>query len=92
MKGLENLVPPIRPFQTETYDLSRDDFTPFDTPSSPFFETPALSDYPNRINRRVDFEEQELINAGNREEHKREQTRQKASQHLVDHSQTIKRS
>ena len=40
----------------ETYDLARDDFTPFDTPSSPFYETPALSDYSSRINRRIDFD------------------------------------
>ena len=44
----------------ETFDLTGgDDFTPFDTPSSPFYETPALSDYPGRINRRIDFYEQE---------------------------------
>ena len=62
----------IREFSTpirsrpETYDLSGgDDFTPFDTPSSPFFETPALSDYSNRISRRINFEEQEQINARN---------------------------
>ena len=40
----------------ETFDLTGgDDFTPFDTPSSPFYETPALSDYSSRINRRLDF-------------------------------------
>ena len=40
-----------------------DDFTPFDTPSTPFYETPALSDYSSRINRRIDFDEQEEIQA-----------------------------
>ena len=63
-----------------------DDFTPFDTPS-PFYETPALSDYSDRINRIIYFEEQEQLNARNRQQNKREQTRQEASQHLVDHSQ-----
>ena len=64
-------ITPIRS-RPETYDVSGgDDFTPFDTPSSPFFETPAVSDYSNRINRRIDFEEQEQINARNRQQHKR---------------------
>ena len=63
-----------------------DDFTPFDTPS-PFYETPALSDYSNRKNRRIDSEEQEQINARNKQQNKREQTIQEASQHLVGHSQ-----
>ena len=80
---------PIRPSQPETYDLSRDDFTPFDTPS-PFYETPELSDYSDRMSRRLDFEEQEQINERNREQNKREQTRQEASQHL-DHSQPKRR-
>ena len=42
----------IREFTTpmrsgpETYDMTGgDDLTPFDTPSTPFYETPALSDY-----------------------------------------------
>ena len=78
----------IREFTTpmrsrpETYDMTGgDDFTPFDTPSSPFYETPALSDYPSRINRRIDFDEQE-INARNRQQNKREQTVQEVSQQL----------
>ena len=59
-------ITPIRS-QPETYDLPRDDFTPFDTPPSPFYETPGdaslalASDYPDRISRRIDFEEQEQI-------------------------------
>ena len=44
---IREFITPVR-FQPETYDLSRDDFTPFDTPS-PFYETPALSDYSDRI-------------------------------------------
>ena len=81
---------PSRPSQPEAYDPPRDDFTPFDTPS-PFYETPALSDYSDRINRRLDFEEQEQINASNRQQNKREQMRQEASQHLADHSQPKRR-
>ena len=60
----------IREFTTpmrsrpETDDMTGgDEFTPFDTPSTPFYETPALSDYPSRINRRIDFGEQEEIQA-----------------------------
>ena len=56
-----------RPSQPEAYDPPRDDFTPFDTPS-PFYETPALSDYSDRISRTLDFEEQEQINARNRQQ------------------------
>ena len=85
---MREFTTPIRS-QPETYDLSRDDFKPFDTPS-PFYETPALSDYSDRISRRLDFEEQEQTHARNRQEHKREQTRQEASQHL-DHSQPDRR-
>ena len=53
-----------------------DDFTPFDTPTpspfdTPFHDTPLHSDYSNRINRRIDFEEQEKINARNRQRNKR---------------------
>ena len=51
---------PIRPSQPETYDLSRDDFTPF--------ETRALSGYSDIISRRLDFEEQEQINVRNRQQ------------------------
>ena len=66
----------------ETYDLARDDFTPFDTPSSPFYETPALSDYSSRTNRRIGFGEQEEIQAISRQQNKREQTIQEVSQQL----------
>ena len=47
-----------------------DDFTPFDTPSPPFYETPALSYYSSRINRRIDFDEQEEIQASKRQRNK----------------------
>ena len=88
---IREFTTPVRS-RPETYDLTRgDDFTPFDTPSSPFYETPALSDYSNRINRRIDSEEQEQINARNRQLNKREQTRQEASQHLADQSQPKRR-
>ena len=74
----------------ETFDLTGgDDFTLFDTPSSPFYETPALSDYSGRINRRLDFEEQDEIQALNRQRNKRNQTIQELPQHL-DQSQPIK--
>ena len=91
---MREFITPIKS-QPETYDLSRDDFTPFDTPS-PFYETPGdaslalASDYSNRINRRLDLEEQEQINARNTQEHNKKQTRQEASQHL-GHSQPAKR-
>ena len=75
--------------QPETYDLPRDDFTPFDTPSSPFYETPALSDYSSRINRRIDFDEQEEIQALNRQQNKREQTTQEVSQQLDQSQPTL---
>ena len=76
--------------QPETYDLPRHDFTPFGTPSQ-VYETPALSDYSDKINRRIDVEEQEQINARNRQQNKREQTRQEVSKHFVDHSQPKRR-
>ena len=47
-----------------TYDIAgSDEFTPFDTPSTPFYETPALSDYSGRTNRRIDSDEQEEMQA-----------------------------
>ena len=55
----------------ETYDMTGgDEFTPFDTPSTPFYETPALSDYSSRTNRRIDFDEQEEIQALNKQKMK----------------------
>ena len=79
----------IREFTTpmrsrpETYNIAgSDEFTPFDTPSTPFYETPALSDYSRRVNRRIDFDEQEEIQALNRQKNTREQTVQEVSQQL----------
>ena len=87
---IREFTTPIRS-RPETYDLSGgDDFTPFDTPSSPFFETPARSYYSNIINCVINSEEQEQTNAINRQQNNREQTRQEASQHL-DHSQPKRR-
>ena len=60
------------------------------TPTSPFYETPALSDYPSRINRRTDFDEQEEIQALSRQQNKREQTIQEVSRQL-ELSQPTKR-
>ena len=52
----------------EAYDMTGgDEFTPFGTPSTPFYETPALSGYSSRINRRIDFDEQEEIQALNKQ-------------------------
>ena len=60
---IREFITPMRS-RPETYDIAgSDEFTPFDTPSTPFYETPALSDYSNRINRRTDFDEQEEIQA-----------------------------
>ena len=62
----------------ETYDLAGSgDITPYDTPSpspfdTPFHDTPLHSDYSSRINRRIDFEEQEEINARSRQQNKRD--------------------
>ena len=62
---IREFTTPIR-YRPETYDIAgSDEFTPFDTPSTPFYETPALSDYSSRINRRIDFDEQEEIQALN---------------------------
>ena len=87
----------IREFTTpmrsrpETYDMTGgDDFSPFDTPSTPFYETPALIDYPNRINRIIYFDEQEQTQALSKQQNKREQTVQDVSQQL-DQPQPIKR-
>ena len=75
----------------ETFDLTGgDEFIPFDTPSSPLYETPALSDHPSRINRRSDFDEQEEIQSSSRQQNKREQTIQEVSHHL-DQSQPKRR-
>ena len=84
----------IREFTTplrsrpETYNMAgSDDFTPFDTPSpapfdTQFHDTPLHSDHSSRINRRVDFEEQEEINARSRQQDKREQAIEEVSQQL----------
>ena len=67
----------------ETFDLTGgDDFTPFDTPPSHLYETPALSDYSSRINRRTDFDEQEEVQALSRRQNTRGQTNQEVPQHL----------
>ena len=56
---IREFITPMRS-RPETYDMTGgDDFTPFVTPTSPYYETPALSDYSSRINRRSGFEEQE---------------------------------
>ena len=56
---IREFTTPLR-HRPETYDMTGgDECTPFDTPSAPFHETPALSDYSSRINRRIDFDEQE---------------------------------
>ena len=92
----------IREFTTplrsrpETYDMAGgDDFTSFDTPSpspfdTPFPDTPLHCDYPSRTNRRIDFEEQEEINAMNRQQNKREQRIEGVPQQL-DQAQPTKR-
>ena len=83
-------------YRAKTHDIAgSDEFTPFDTPSpspfdTPFHDTPPHSDYPSRINRRIDFEEQEEIQALNIQKSKREQTIQEVSQQL-DQAQSIKK-
>ena len=93
----------IREFSTplrsrpETYDIAGgDDITPYDTPSpspfdTPFHETPLQSDYSSRINRRIDFEEQEEINSRIRQQKKRDQTIHEVSQQLDEAEPTKKR-
>ena len=92
----------IREFSTplrsrpETYDIAGgDDITPYDTPSpspfdTPFHDTPLHSDYSSRINRRIDFEEQEEINSRIRQQKKRDQTIHEVSQQL-DEAEPIKK-
>ena len=56
---VRDFTTPMR-YRPETYDIAgSDECTPFETPSTPFYETPALSDYSSRIHRRIDFDEQE---------------------------------
>ena len=65
---IREFTTPLR-YRPETYDIAGSgEFTPFDTPSTPFYETPALSDYSSRINRRIDFDEQEEIQALSRQQ------------------------
>ena len=92
---IREFITPMRS-RPEIYDMTGgDDFTPFDTPSpSPFdtqfHDTPLHSDYPSRTNRRIDFEEQEEINAMNRQQNKREQRIEGVPQQL-DQAQPTKR-
>ena len=73
MRGdrIREFITPMRS-RPETYDMTGgDDFTPFDTPTpspfdTPFHDTPLHSDYSSRTHRRIDFEEQEEINARSR--------------------------
>ena len=68
---IREFTTPLR-YRPETYDIAgSDEFTPFDTPSTPFYETPALSNYSSRTNRRIDFDEQEEIQALNRQKIKK---------------------
>ena len=48
----------------------------------PFHDTPLHSDYSSRLNRRIEFEEQEEINSRNRQQNKRDQTIEEVSQQL----------
>ena len=65
---IREFTTPLR-YRPETYDIAGSgEFTPFDTPPTPFYETPALSYYSSRINRRIDFDEQEEIQALNKQE------------------------
>ena len=65
---IREFTTPVRS-RPEAYDMTGGDgFTPFDTPSTPFYETPALSDYSSRINRRIDFDEREEIQALSRQQ------------------------
>jgi hypothetical protein len=82
---INQAITPIR--RPETFDMAQDDDVD-DVYSSanttPVFETPIVSDYSGRVNRILDFEEEEQINARNRQENKREQTRQELSNILDD--------
>ena len=69
---IREFTTPVRT-RPETYDIAgSDEFTPFDTPSpsqfdTPFHDTPLHSDYSSRINRRIGFDEQEEIQALNKQ-------------------------
>ena len=76
---IREFITPMRS-RPEAYDMAGSDgFTPFDTPSpspfdTPFHDTPLHIDYSSRINRRIDFKEQEEINSRSRQQNKRDQT------------------
>ena len=55
-------TPPIKP---KSFDMTLMDDTPFETPH---YEQSIPSDLPSRINRRLDFEEQEEIDLINKQE------------------------
>ena len=56
------ITPPMKP---KSFDMALMDDTPLDTP---YYGYPVSSDLQNRINRRLDFEEQEGIGLINKQE------------------------
>ena len=69
-------TPPMKP---KAYDMTLMDETPFETPH---YENPIASDLSHRINRRLDFEEQEEIDLINEQEQQIENIKKETIQHL----------
>ena len=69
-------TPPMKP---KSLDMTLMDDTPFETPH---YEQSVSSDLPNRINRILDFGEQEEIDFINKQEQQIENTKIKNIQHL----------
>jgi len=75
---VESLI--TTPTRPQTFDMTIDDYD--DDGAS--FDTPLVSDYSSKINRILNFEEEEEIETKNIQENKREQTRKELSQLLDD--------
>jgi hypothetical protein len=80
----DSLNTPPRNNRPETYDMTENDDDMQSLYSLPISSSTFVSDYSGRINRQLDFEEEEQDNSRIRQESKREKTRQELSEHLDD--------
>ena len=80
----DSLITPPRNNRPETYDMTENDDDMQSLYSLPISSSTFVSDYSGRINRQLDFEEEEQDNSRIRQESKREKTRQELSEHLDD--------